>query len=439
MRLYNVRFIIARIIIGIFYWFIEGLIHYFFFDFEGHLVEDLFSPTLHELYMRLIIFGLLVLFGIYSNKISRKRAQDVTYTERQRLYTILDNLPALVYLQAFDYSIRYANRYFREKFGSSDNKKCYEILFNRNQPCNECHISRIFVKKTPFEGELEFPNGKSYQLYCYPFEDDTKELLALSLGIDITEKKEAENLIKDELNKLNQLDQIKNDLIRRISHEIKTPLISIYSTSNLILNVYKEELSSKTLNFITMINEGGERLKELVDNMLDVYNIESNNIKLNFKTHNLVDILEMSIRTVQSQIVKRQHKVEINLPQEVYMDVDYDRIKQVFLNLLINALKYTPPGGKIFVQLQEDNSHIDITIKDIGVGFTEQEKEKIFKKFGKIERYGKGMNVDTEGAGFGLYIAKKLTQQHNGELILKSEGRNKGSMFIVRLFKENYK
>ena len=257
--------------------------------------------------------------------------------------------------------------------------------------------------------------------------------------IDITEKKEAENLIKDELQKLKELDQIKNDLIRRISHEIKTPLTSIYTTTNLLLNVYKEEFSNKILDFIKMINEGGERLKELVDNMLDVYDIESNMIKLNFKAHNLVDILEMSITTLQPQIVKRQHKVEINLPHEVYMDVDYDRIKQVFLNLLINALKYTPPGGKIFVQLQENNSHIDITIKDFGVGFTEQEKGKLFMKFGKIERYGKGMNVDTEGAGFGLYIAKELTRLHNGELILKSEGRNKGSTFIIRLFKEIYK
>ncbi|KKM73436.1 hypothetical protein LCGC14_1410570, partial [marine sediment metagenome] len=218
MRLYNVRFIITGTIIAILYWFIEGLLHYFFFDFEGHsvdhLVEDLFSPAPHELYMRLIIFGLMVLFGVYSNKISRKRAQDVTYTERQRLYTLLDNLPAFVSLQADDYSIRYANRYFREKFGSSDNKKCYEILFNRNKPCNECQISSIFVKKTPFEKELEFRNGKSYQLYYYPFKDDTNELLALSLGIDITEKKEAEKLIVDELNKLKELDQIRNDLIR---------------------------------------------------------------------------------------------------------------------------------------------------------------------------------------------------------------------------------
>ena len=694
MRLYNVRFIIAGIIIGIFYWFIEGLMHYFFFDFEGTLMENLFYPIPHELYMRILIFGLLVLFGIYSNKISRKRARDVINTERNRLYTLLDNIPALVYLQAKDFSIRFANQYFREKLGNSINKKCYEVLFNFNKPCNNCQISRIFVNKTPIEVEWESKRGEVYQIYNYPFEADNKELLALSLGfditkhkrsekalkksefryhilfdnmlegfarckiitdnhdnpidfiylnindayekltglkredilgkrvteiipdiknykpnlfeiygkvaltgetakfeiffdplkiwlsisvysfkkgyfiaildnitdrkifeeklieseekfrtiaeqsvmgilivqegiikyaneslskineysiqemmnwssseliniihpderefaderikklslgskeilpnniyrmvtkskkpkwvnvytkkiqyqnnegllttvLDITEKKEAENLIKDELQKLKELDQIKDDLIRRISHEIKTPLISIYTTTNLLLNVYKEEFSNKILDFIILINEGGERLKELVGNMLDVYDLESNKVKLNLKTHNLVDILEMSIGILQSQIAKRQHKVEINLPHEVYMEVDYDRIKQVFMNLLTNALKYSPPGGKILIQLQEINSHVDIIIKDRGVGFTEHEKEKLFKKFGKIERYGKGMNVDSEGAGFGLFIANELTRLHNGELILKSEGRNKGSTFTIRLFKQN--
>ncbi|KKN03973.1 hypothetical protein LCGC14_1102250 [marine sediment metagenome] len=700
MGLYKLRFIIAGIVIAILYWIIEGFLHYFIFDFEGysvdHLVEDLFYPIPHELYMRLIIFGLFILFGVYSYLISDKRAQDVASTERQRLCKLLDNIPALVYLQAEDCSIRYANRYFRERFKSPNNKKCYEVFFNFNQPCNKCQISSIFVKKLPIEVEWETKRGEFYQIYNYPFEDDNKELLALSLGIDITKRKkseealmrsefryqslfdnmlegfalcemitdkhnnpvdfiyleindafeeltglkredvihkrvteaipdiknfepnlfeiygkvastgeptkfeiyfsplniwlsisvysfkkgyfvavfdnitarkvfeeklieseekfrtiaeqsvmgilivqdgiikyaneslskineysiqemmdwspfeltkaihpnerdiaderiekislgskeiqpiyiykmvskskklkwvnsfskkisyqnkdallttiidvtekvEAERLILDELNKLKELDQIKNDLIRRISHEIKTPLISIYSTTNLLLNVYKEEFSSKTLDFIMMINEGGERLKELVDNMLDVYDIESNRIKLNLKTQNLVDIVEKSISALQPHIVKRKHTIEVNLPSEVLLEVDYDRIKQVFLNLLINALKYTTPGGKIFVQLQEFNSHIDITIKDIGVGFTELEKEKLFLKFGKIERYGKGMNVDTEGPGFGLYIAKELTRLHNGEIILKSEGRNKGSTFIVRLFKGNYK
>jgi len=279
---------------------------------------------------------------------------------------------------------------------------------------------------------------KWINIYSRSIHYQNKDALLTTI-IDVTEKVEAESLIVDELNKLKELDQIKNDLIRRISHEIKTPLISIYTTTNLLLNVYKEEFSNKILDFIMMINDGGERLKELVDNMLDVYDIESKRIKLNLKTHNLVDILEKSISALHPQIVKRQHKVEVSFPSEVSLEVDYDRIKQVFLNLLINALKYTPPGGKIFVQLQELNSHIDITIRDTGVGFMELEKEKLFLKFGKIERYGKGMNIDTEGPGFGLYIAKELTRLHNGEIILKSEGRNKGSTFIVRLYKGNYK
>ena len=139
---------------------------------------------------------LFILFGVYSFKISTKRAQEVTNTERQRLYTLLDNLPALVYLQAEDYSIRFANQYFREKFGNSINKKCYEVLFNFNQPCDKCQISSIFVNKTPVEVEFETKKREFYQIYNYPFEDDNKELVALSLGIDITKRKRSEKALK---------------------------------------------------------------------------------------------------------------------------------------------------------------------------------------------------------------------------------------------------
>ena len=83
--------------------------------------------------------------------------------------------------------------------------------------------------------------------------------------------------------------------------------------------------------------------------------------------------------------------------------------------------------------MKKYDGYIDISIRDTGVGLTEEEKPKLFKKFGKIERYGKGLDVDTEGSGLGLYISKKIVELHGGKVWVESEGRNKGSAFIIRL------
>ena len=91
------------------------------------------------------------------------------------------------------------------------------------------------------------------------------------------------------------------------------------------------------------------------------------------------------------------------------------------------------PKGIIYINVQPQENYIDIIIKDTGVGFTEEEKEKIFKKFGKIERKDVDKNIDTEGSGLGLFISKKIIELHDGKIWVESMGRNRGSSFIVRL------
>ncbi|MFX1395337.1 MAG: sensor histidine kinase, partial [Promethearchaeota archaeon] len=100
-----------------------------------------------------------------------------------------------------------------------------------------------------------------------------------------------------------------------------------------------------------------------------------------------------------------------------------------------NAIKNTPVNGKITIKLYENGDYVDFSIKDSGIGLTNEEKEKIFKKFGKIERYGESIGIDTEGSGLGLFISKEIIEMHGGKIWAESEGRNKGSIFTVRFLK----
>ena len=132
----------------------------------------------------------------------------------------------------------------------------------------------------------------------------------------------------------------------------------------------------------------------------------------------------------------RKHTLATDLPKELFFEIDKLRFSQALTNIISNAIKNTPLGGKILVKINETTEYIDIQVKDTGVGLTDKEKERIFQKFGKIERYGKDLGVDIEGVGLGLYISKEIIELHGGQIFVESEGRNKGATFTIRLFKK---
>ncbi|MFX1257085.1 MAG: ATP-binding protein [Promethearchaeota archaeon] len=250
---------------------------------------------------------------------------------------------------------------------------------------------------------------------------------------EITERKKAEKIIQEEIEKLKEIDQIRSDLVRRTSHELKTPLISIYSSTNYLLNNLKDEMNDDFLKFIETINRSGNRLKLLTENLLDVYNLESYGFRLNKVKVNINEIVNQCVNDMTLLLKSRELFLKLELNEIYYLKVDKHRIEQVILNLLSNAIKNTPPKGIIYISLKKQNNFLDMIIKDTGIGITKDEKDKLFKKFGKIERYEKGLNVITEGSGLGLYISREIVELHNGEIWVESEGRNKGSTFIVRL------
>ena len=129
----------------------------------------------------------------------------------------------------------------------------------------------------------------------------------------------------------------------------------------------------------------------------------------------------------------RRQTIILKLHDSLITSFESEQIHQLFNNLLTNAIKYTPPNGTIEIQSKIKNNFIIISIKDTGIGFTDDDKEIIFKIFGKIERYGQGFDVLSEGTGLGLYISKKIIKLHGGQIWVESKGRNKGSTFYFSL------
>lgn len=259
------------------------------------------------------------------------------------------------------------------------------------------------------------------------------ELKIIGIIRDISDQKKAERMIKEQIEKLKEIDQIRSDFVRRTSHELKTPLISIYTSSKYLLDTYKEELNEEILKLIKVINRGGTRLKNLTENLLDVYDLESKKIELRKQRINITKTVKECINDFELSFKERELFLKTDLDEDIYINIDKIRIEHVILNLLSNAIKNTPPNGIIYVSLNKEKTNIDITIKDTGIGFTKDERDIAFKKFGKIERQIQGKDIIIEGSGLGLYISNEIVKLHEGKIILESEGRDKGSTFIIRL------
>ena len=250
---------------------------------------------------------------------------------------------------------------------------------------------------------------------------------------DISERKKAELIIQNEIKKLRELDELKNEFIIRTSHELNTPLVSICGSVEFLLNYIKEDFSKQSRAHLETINSGGKRLKQLVENLFDILRIESRKFELDVENISLDNIIKKCISDLNYLAKEREITISTSIQHEFYVKVDEVKIEQVFVNLLSNALKNTPHYGQISISSEEAQGYINTNITDTGTGFTEEEKTRIFEKFGKIEKYGKGMDIITEGPGLGLYLSKKIVELHGGKIWLESEGRNKGSTFIVSL------
>jgi two-component system CheB/CheR fusion protein len=369
--------------------------------------------------------------------------------------TISENIGDLIEILDEDYKIEY----FNEK------AHLYLLDYSRHEIIGRSMRTFIFaedlertfnsfsvaLEKGESKSEFRMKHKKGHVIWieakikCIPDSNNAKKLLLISREIterknvekfvtEITERRKTENLFKKEIKKLKELDKIKKDLISGVSHELKTPLMSITGASELLLNMYKDQIGKDASELIVMIERGGHRLGELIEKLLDISRIEYSKLELEKKSENLSEIIKACTKDMNYVLKARELRVNLEIPDVFHVNLDKLRIEQVITNILSNAIKNSPPQGIITISLEEKNEWAEMIVSDTGIGLTEEEMEKVFTRFGKIERYGPGFEyIDIQGSGLGLFITKEILALHGGEICVKSEGRHKGSSFIVRI------
>ncbi len=270
------------------------------------------------------------------------------------------------------------------------------------------------------------------------YDDKGKVVGLIGITRDITRRMQFERLRKDKLNiekkleALEELSAMKSEFISTVSHELRTPLAVIKGLVTVVFNGVVGQVSHKQKEVLHKTLDNVERLKKIIDDLLDTSRIERNALKLRYSLVDVVDLLKDSATFFTELAAEKNISLRYSYPKEpVNIFIDVDRIRQVISNLISNAIKFTMDGGKIKVEVRILESKVRIGVIDTGIGISKADLPSIFNKFTQVSRLP---GADRKGVGLGLSISKKLVEKHKGDIWVESKV-GVGSKFYFTLLR----
>ncbi len=213
---------------------------------------------------------------------------------------------------------------------------------------------------------------------------------------------------------LKALDRLKSDFLTNMSHELRSPLTVIRGGINYLGRTLKKEDSQ---NYIRIIDKNVSRLSRLVSDLFDFTKLEHGKIDWHFERENLTDLVKEVIEIISPLAMDKNLEIICSHPGDLFVNIDFERIEQILVNLMDNAIKFSDPGTTIRVTLQKKAGWITVSVKDHGHGIPLENLETIFDKFSTVPT---GRNSKTEGTGLGLAISKAIIKAHGGSIWAES-------------------
>lgn len=278
-------------------------------------------------------------------------------------------------------------------------------------------IERSFDKQQLQNKELTlyYPEDKIVDVNVVPIKDAASEPLNyIVLLYDITE--------------IRRLEKVRTDFVANVSHELRTPITAIKGFTETLLDGAMNE-EDVLLEFLQIINTESQRLDSMVQDILQLSKLEQRKVIGTVESVRVRNIVSEVERIVHQKIDLKSIHFDIIEKESVTVEIDRDQLKQILLNLISNAVSYTPEQGNVHVSIKNDGDHVLLAVADTGMGIAEEEQPRIFERFYRVD---KARSRNAGGTGLGLSIVKWLVENNNGQLSLESK-LGQGSIFFVRL------
>jgi PAS domain S-box-containing protein len=284
-------------------------------------------------------------------------------------------------------------------------------------------------RHAPFEKEYLRKDGARVPVLVssalFPDSDDE----GISYVVDLSEVKRAEQQIRDLLVQVTAASRAKDEFLATLAHELRNPLASIRNAVQILKSKGPDD--PKLAWSLGVIDRQVRHMARLLEDLLDVSRISRNKLELRRERVELSSVIEAAIETSRPLIDAARHELIVSAPRgSVYVDGDPVRLAQIFSNLLNNAAKYTPEGGKVALTVERRDSMVAVTVRDNGIGIARDMLPRVFDIFAQA---APALDMAQGGLGIGLSLVRGLVQLHGGAVSARSEGSDRGSEFVVEL------
>ncbi len=381
----------------------------------------------------------------------------------ERYHQMVSNVPGTLYQFALkadgSYQLNYVSARFSELFEVETEAVLADIsvLLNQIVAADRQSFDRSIKRATKlgkswaWEGRILTPSGKIKWIRGESRHQPDAHGAIVWDGIilDITERQAVlaernqaqidlsltNEQLQSTIQELQQATRLKDEFLATMSHELRTPLNAILGMSESLLEEIFGAINPRQLNAISTIEQSGEHLLSLITDILDVSKISAGKLELQLAQVAVTELCKSSLVLITPQAIDKQIQLDTHLPPNLpLISVDERRMRQVLINLLNNAVKFTPPGGMVALSVSIEDRHssgydLCLSVSDTGIGIDRADLSKLFQPFSQIDS---SLNRKYAGTGLGLVLVKQIVELHGGDVTITSE-IGKGSCFTIKI------
>ncbi|SFI82184.1 two-component system histidine kinase PnpS [Thermoflavimicrobium dichotomicum] len=346
---------------------------------------------------------------------SLQRQMEKVRKNKRRLLSVIESMESGLLMIDAEGKINLANRAFEIMFGLP----AADLIGSSYKDLSSTYDLSSFISEVAEKGiklrrqlHLYYPEERILEASFTPMWMETSGCGVVAVFHDLTA--------------IRRLEQLRKDFVANVSHELKTPITSIRGFAETLLDGAHQD-PAVCREFLEIILDESIRLQRLISDLLDLSRIESKKLHLNKKWVSVQSLIQSVIKTMEDQIREKEMTLDLNIPEDFQIEVDPDRFRQIFINLLSNAITYTSPGGKVMVAAWNKQDHWVLKVADTGIGIPPEDLPRIFERFYRVD---KARARASGGTGLGLAIVKHLVEVHDGKIHVESEV-GKGTTFTL--------
>ncbi|GGP13326.1 two-component system histidine kinase PnpS [Oceanobacillus neutriphilus] len=357
------------------------------------------------------------------NKLSRNM-NEITIQEQmhaEQLTSIIDNMKnGLALIDEKGY-VHLVNRGFLEMFHGNEKQYRGHLYYDvfENEAMHDV-VQKTFLYEKPVKQQFKNKRGltKNYmEVIAAPIFNEHNMIKGAVLVIyDITE--------------LKRLEKMRKDFVANVSHELRTPITSIRGFAETLKEARHDEKAAE--EFIEIIYKESHRLQLLIEDLLELSRLEREGFQLEKEDFRVKQMVDAVLPSLEQKAEKKELNFTTSISSDISIHADAEKLKQVIINLVDNAINYTPAGGSVNLKVSADEHRVHFSVEDTGIGMEQKVLQRVFERFYRVD---KDRSRNTGGTGLGLAIVKHIVEVHQGEIVVDSEV-NKGTTIHVYIPKD---